>query len=92
MKIVVSNAPMNFGHPSGHVPPLPPHLRHEAIHIEEDESDLITLERIFEDRDTAIAAMKIMHGAPPEVKVLFVVWLKTLKKITEENIDEKHQV
>ena len=85
MKIVASNASMNIGHPSGHVPPLPPHLRHEALQIEVDESDIIAMESISKDndRDTAIAAMEIIRSAPPEVKIQNVSSVEILKTVRE---------
>lgn len=82
MKVTTSSMPLSLGRPV--FPPMPPHFRQGAIRIEEEASDINAFERIFGDRDTAAAVIEIMHGAPPEIKVLFVFMCETWKMINKE--------
>ena len=44
-------------------PPLPPHERRNRMHIEFEESDYELFKKVFEDEDTATAAMRIIYNA-----------------------------
>ena len=61
--------------------PIPPHERKNMMHIEFDESDYELFVKVFEDEDTAVAAMRIIHNAPPEVQILAVQLIKMIEEV-----------
>ncbi len=61
--------------------PIPPHERKNMMHIDFDESDYELFMEVFEDEDTAVAAMRIIHNAPPEVQILAVQLIKMIEEV-----------
>lgn len=61
--------------------PIPPHERKNMMHIDFDESDYELFVEVFEDEDTAVAAMRIIHNAPPEVQILAVQLIKMIEEV-----------
>ena len=62
-------------------PPLPPHERRNRMHIEFEESDYELFKKVFEDEDTATAAMRIIYNAPPEIQILAVQLIKMIEEV-----------
>lgn len=60
--------------------PMPPHMRHQMIHIEFEDKDLAVFQDVFGDDDTAVAAMGILCGAPPEIQILALQILHMIEK------------
>lgn len=56
--------------------PIPPHEIRAMMHVEFGEDDLILLNTIFGDSDTAQAAACIIQDAPPEIQILAVQLMK----------------
>ena len=52
--------------------PIPPHERKPLMRLEYTEADWNLLLDVFEDEDTAMAALKIIRDAPPEIQILAV--------------------
>ena len=61
--------------------PIPPHERKNVMYVEFDESDYMLFKEVFEDEDTAVAAMRIVRNAPPEVQILTVQLIKMIKEV-----------
>lgn len=60
--------------------PMPPHMRHQMIHIEFEDKDLAVFQDVFGDEDTAAAAIDILCGAPPEIQLLALQILHMIEK------------
>lgn len=56
--------------------PIPPHERRAVMRIEFGEDDLVLLNEVFGDADTAQAAASIIQDAPPEIQILAVQLMK----------------
>ena len=57
--------------------PLPPHEKRTLMNVEFGEEDLVLLETIFGDPDTAQAAAYIIQEvAPPEIQILAIQLMK----------------
>ena len=52
--------------------PTPPHERKPLMRLEYTEADWNLLLDVFEDEDTAMAALNIIRDAPPEIQILAV--------------------
>ena len=61
--------------------PIPPHEKKNMMHIDFRESDYELFMEVFEDEDTAVAAMQIIHDAPPEVQILAVQLVKMIEEV-----------
>lgn len=61
--------------------PISPHERKNMMHIEFDERDYELFMEVFEDEDTAVAAIRIIHNAPPEVQILAVQLIKMIEEV-----------
>ena len=59
---------------------IPPHERKALMRLECTEADWNLLLDVFEDEDTAMAALNIIQGAPPEIQILAV----QLMNLTQE--------
>lgn len=60
--------------------PILPHERNALIHIEFEDSDWDLLRKIFEDEDTAMAAVEIISNSPPEIQVLAIQLIYLIKE------------
>ena len=49
---------------------MTPHERKTLMHIEFDENDWNPFHTIYSDEDEAMAAIRILVEAPPEIKIL----------------------
>lgn len=74
---VPHHGPEALQHPAPH---LPPHLRRQMIHISFEDKDLAVFQEVFGDEDTAVAAMNILYGAPPEIQILALQILHMIEK------------
>ena len=71
------HSPGALWHP---VPPMPPHMRRQTLHIAFEDKDLAVFQDVFGDEDTAAAAMDILCGAPPEIQILATQILHMIEK------------
>ena len=62
------------------VHPVPPHMRRQTLRIAFDDKDLTVFQDAFGDEDTAVAAMDILCGAPPEIQILAIQILHMIEK------------
>ena len=60
--------------------PVPPHERKGMISLYFDENDWKVFKDAFGDEDTAVAAVEIVHGAPPEIQILVAQVLGMIEK------------
>ena len=60
---------------------IPPHERKAMMHIEFDDSDWTLLKEVFDDEDTAAAAVNIIRNAPPEIQILAVQLINIIKEV-----------
>ncbi len=63
-----------------HMPPIPPHDRKALMHIEFDDHDWSTLQEVFGDTDSAIAAASIILDSPPEIQILAAQIITMIQK------------
>lgn len=68
--------------------PMPPHIRHQMIHIGFENKYLTVFQDVFGDEDTAAAAIDILCGAPPEIQILALQILHMIEKGGGLNADE----
>lgn len=66
-------------HPAG--PPAPPHERRALLHIEFCDKDILLLEEIFGDADTAAAAEEVIQKAPPEIQILALQLIDLIEEV-----------
>ena len=60
---------------------IPPHERKALMHIEFDEADWALLKEVFGDEDTALAAVEIIKGAPPEIQILAIQLMNIIEEV-----------
>lgn len=60
--------------------PLLPHERRNLLYAEFEDEDWELLLKIFGDEDTAVAAMKIIRDAPPEMQILAAQIIDLIKE------------
>lgn len=70
----------HVGHPRP-VHPIPPHERRSMFYVEFEERDRELFNVVFGDEDTALAAMSIVHNAPPEMQVVVFQLLKMIEEV-----------
>lgn len=61
-------------------PPVPPHMRRQMLHIVFEDKDVAVFQEVFGDEDTAVAAMDILCGAPPEIQILALQILHMIER------------
>lgn len=90
MKVFAQNRMVkNVGEGLHHMPhehmrvgrPLPPHERKAMLHIEFGDDDLLLLNKVFGDADTAQAVADIIMDAPPEIQILAVQIMKMIEEV-----------
>lgn len=69
--------PPHMRHPA---PPVPPHMRRQMLHIVFEDKDVAVFQEVFGDEDTAVAAMDILCGAPPEIQILALQILHMIER------------
>lgn len=77
-KFVGLEHPISLYGRGGH--PIPPREKN-MMYIDFRESDYELFMKVFEDEDTAVAAMQIIHNAPPEVQILAVQLIKMIEEV-----------
>ena len=61
--------------------PIPPHERKALMRLECTEADWNLLLDVFEDEDTAMAALNIIQDAPPEIQILAVQLMNLIQEV-----------
>lgn len=61
---------------------IPPHERKSLMRLEYTEADWNLLLDVFEDEDTAMAALNIIQDAPPEIQILAVQLMNLIQEVT----------
>ena len=61
--------------------PIPPHERKALMRLECTEADWNLLLDVFEDEDTAMAALNIIQDAPPEIQLLAVQLMNLIQEV-----------
>lgn len=61
--------------------PIPPHERKTLMHLEYTKTDWNLLLDVFEDEDTAMAALNIIRDAPPEIQILAVQLMNLIQEV-----------
>lgn len=62
-------------------PPAPPHERRTMFHIEFCDKEMLLLEEIFGDADTAAAAQEVIQKAPPEIQILALQLIDLIEEV-----------
>lgn len=61
--------------------PIPPHARKALMRLEYTEADWNLLLDVFEDEDTAMAALNIIQDAPLEIQILAVQLMNLIQEV-----------
>ena len=60
---------------------IPPHERKAMVNIEIDEKDWLLLKEVFDDEDTATAAIEVITDSPPEIQILAIQLISIIKEV-----------
>lgn len=60
---------------------MPPHERRSLLHIEFCDTDILLLQEIFGDTDTAAAAEEVIKKAPPEIQILALQLIDLIEEV-----------